>query len=281
MSLSLSKRRFFLALSQKCPLSKPESGVLCARDMDAYECLSIKCSKCREFEHYDYQCPSKSQHTDNVYIDDIDNSKIVENVCIPSVVASDVVDELVKTSTPTLDETHVYEESFRNIQDALVESRTLIHDDIDVSEDDTSDFEHVLVKFTMSVQVARFSLAIPMIEDEIENETVDTSVVTSSKPYEFSRADCGYMVPSNFSSSSELVKFFSTVHEVTPSVFPYSECLELFSDFDHIIVGYSDVVPLAISDVYPLRKPIYPFFFLQVFYLVSLLQKCMMRLVNR
>ena len=51
---------------------------------------------------------------------------------------------------------------------------------------------------SIHVQVAKYSLAIPMIEDEIEHETVDTSVVTCSNPLEFSRAGCGYVIASNF-----------------------------------------------------------------------------------
>jgi len=57
----------------------------------------------------------------------------------------------------------------------------------------------------MLLQVIRYSLAIPMIEDRIECVTVDTSIVTSNKPSEFSRADCGHVVVLNFSSSSESV----------------------------------------------------------------------------
>ena len=49
------------------------------------------------------------------------------------------------------------------------------------------------------------------------------------------------------------------VHQVTPNVFSFSECLELFSNFHYISVGHSDVIPLAVSDVHPSRKPIYLF----------------------
>ena len=105
----------------------------------AYKCPSIKCSKCGEFEHYDYQYPSKSQHTDNVQINDIDNSRIVEDVHIPSEVASDV-DDLVKSSILILDETRIHEESISDIQDALVEFNTPMPDDFNVSEDNTSNF---------------------------------------------------------------------------------------------------------------------------------------------
>ena len=56
----------------------------------------------------------KSQHTAKVQIDDIDNSRIVEDVHIPLEVNSNV-DELVKSSTPTLDKNPVHEESISNI----------------------------------------------------------------------------------------------------------------------------------------------------------------------
>jgi len=51
-----------------------------------------------------------------VQIDDIDNLRIIEDVHIPFKVTSDVVDELVKTSTPTLDETHINEKNISDIR---------------------------------------------------------------------------------------------------------------------------------------------------------------------
>ena len=96
---------------------------------------------------------------------------------IPSEVTSDI-DELAKTSTPTLDKNHVHEESIsHSVQDALIESSTPIPDDISISEDDTSNSEHILVESSMSVQVTRYSLVIPMIKNGTEHETVDTSIV--------------------------------------------------------------------------------------------------------
>ena len=87
-------------------------------------------------------------------IDDMDNSRIVEDVRIPNEVTSDIVDELIKSNIPALDEIHVPEESISDIQDALVESSTPSHD-------------------------VRCSLSTPTIEKEIEHEIVDTSVDTS------------------------------------------------------------------------------------------------------
>ena len=84
---------------------------------------------------------------------------------------------------------------------------SLVHsyDDTDVSKDDTSDSGHILVEPGMPIQVARYSLSISIIEDIIEHEAVDTSVVTSNKPSEFFFAGCGYVVAPYFSSSGESV----------------------------------------------------------------------------
>jgi len=72
-----------------------------------------------------------------VQIDDIDNSRIVEDVHIFSKDISD--DDLIKSGTPTLDEIHVHKENINDVQNALVESSIPIPNDINVSEDDTSD----------------------------------------------------------------------------------------------------------------------------------------------
>ena len=57
------------------------------------------------------------------------------------------------------------------------------------------------------------------------------------------------MVTLNFFSSSESMKFFTMIYQVTPSVSFFSECLKLFLDFGHTSIGLSDVAPLVISDV--------------------------------
>jgi len=46
-----------------------------------------RCAKCEEHGHYDYQCPSESQHVRIVPSDDVD-SKIVKDVYVPSKTAS-------------------------------------------------------------------------------------------------------------------------------------------------------------------------------------------------
>jgi len=61
-----------------------------------------------------------------VQIDDIDNSRIVDDVHIPSEITNDV-DELVKSSILALDKTHIHEESISDVQDALVELMLGVH----------------------------------------------------------------------------------------------------------------------------------------------------------
>jgi len=73
--------------------------------------------------------------------------------------------------------------------DVLVKSITLILDDVYVHEDNISDFEYDLVEPSITIHIARNSLATPMIEDMIEHKTVDTSVFTSSKLSESPHAD--------------------------------------------------------------------------------------------
>jgi len=42
--------------------------------------VKARCSKCKGYEYYDYQCPSESQHVRTVPTDDVDDSKIVKDV---------------------------------------------------------------------------------------------------------------------------------------------------------------------------------------------------------
>jgi len=76
-----------------------------------------------------------------------DNSKIIEDVHISSQVTNDV-DELVKSSTPVLDETHVHEESISDVQNTLVKSSTPALDEIHTHEESTSAVQDTLYTHT-------------------------------------------------------------------------------------------------------------------------------------
>jgi len=70
--------------------------------------------------------------------DDVDDSRIVEGVYIPSEITSVVEDTLVDSSTLILDEVNVSSEDTSDIVDALVEPSTPKSVDIYVHEDVTS-----------------------------------------------------------------------------------------------------------------------------------------------
>ena len=55
-----------------------------------------RCSKCEGYGHHDYQCPSESQHIRIVPIDDIDDSKVVDNVQVPPKIVSIIEDQCFK-----------------------------------------------------------------------------------------------------------------------------------------------------------------------------------------
>ena len=63
-----------------------------------------QCSKCEGYGHYDYQCISESQHVRTVPSDDVDDSKAIEDVHVPSKTASIIEDISVVSNTPIIDD---------------------------------------------------------------------------------------------------------------------------------------------------------------------------------
>jgi len=68
--------------------------------------VKVRYSKCEGYEHYDYQYPSESRHVRIVPSDDVDDSKVVENVHISSKTGSIIKDISVGFDTPIIDEGH-------------------------------------------------------------------------------------------------------------------------------------------------------------------------------
>ena len=64
--------------------------------------------------------------------------------------------------------------------DAMVESGITLT--VDDHIHDTSDFALELVEFSVSSQIFRYSFVTPLIENGIDHETVDPSIITSSEP---------------------------------------------------------------------------------------------------
>jgi len=142
---------------------------------------SALCSSVLRVNNLDIMIASAPRrgHIDIVCIDDINNSRIIEDVHIPFEITSDV-DELIKSSALTLDEIYVHEESISDIHEALVESSTPSHD-------------------------VRCSLFTSTIEEEIEHEIITTSV-DSSESLGFPPIVC--QITLSVSSFSDCLKFF-------------------------------------------------------------------------
>lgn len=137
--------------------------------------------KCVEHRNYDYECPLKILHMDNVLTNDVNDSSVVENVNVSNDNSSIIDDISLKFSTPILDEVHIPSEGTNDIADG-----TSILDDIYFHENDTGAFEYVVMESRMFVQVARYSLATSMIEEENEYEIAFTSVSKQlESPIEF------------------------------------------------------------------------------------------------
>ena len=96
--------------------------------------------------------------------------------------------------------------------DVKVESDTPLT--VDAHIHDTSDFASELVEFSVSNQNSKYSFATPLIEDEIDHETIDSSVITLIRPSESPRVDYDFMVVHTKSSSSESSKFLAMIQQV-------------------------------------------------------------------
>ena len=111
--------------------------------------------------------------------------RIVENVHIYSEVISDIVDELIESSAPALDEIHAHEESISDVQDALAESGTLALDEIHVHDESINDIHDALVEFSIPSHDVRCSLSTPTIQEDIEHEIVAIGVDTSERVFSY------------------------------------------------------------------------------------------------
>ena len=68
--------------------------------------VKVRYSKCEGYGHYDHQCPLKSQHVSIVSSDDVDNSKVVEDIHIPSKITNIIETISISSDTSILDEGH-------------------------------------------------------------------------------------------------------------------------------------------------------------------------------
>ena len=65
------------------------------------------CSKCEGYGHYDYQCLSESQYVKIVSSDEVDISRVIEEVHVPFNTVSIIEDTVVGDDTLVIDEIHM------------------------------------------------------------------------------------------------------------------------------------------------------------------------------
>jgi len=66
-----------------------------------------RCSKCEGYGHYNYQCPSESRHVRIMPNNNVDDSKVVDDVNILPEITSIVENTLVNSGTLIINEIHV------------------------------------------------------------------------------------------------------------------------------------------------------------------------------
>jgi len=87
--------------------------------------VKARCTKCKVYGYYDYQCSLKSQYIRTVSSDDVDDSKVIENVHVSSKTANIIEGISVGSNTPIINEVHMSSDNTSDIGDALVEPNIL------------------------------------------------------------------------------------------------------------------------------------------------------------
>ena len=135
---------------------------------------------------------------------DVDDSKVIEDVQVPFKTTSITEDVSVGSDTPIIDEGHIFYENISEVVDAIVEFGTPLI--VDAHIYDTSYSAPELLGSSIYTQIFRYSFATSLI-----GETVDSNIITSSGPSESPRADYDFMIIPTASFSSESSQFFAMI----------------------------------------------------------------------
>ena len=108
---------------------------------------------------------------------------------------------------------------------AVIESSTPLN--VDAHAHDISESAPEFAEFNVCSQISRYSFVKPLIEDDIEHETIDSSIFTSNGPFESPRADYDFMVVTIDSFSSELFEFLVMIQQIIFSAFSSSFLFEV------------------------------------------------------
>ena len=110
--------------------------------------------------------------------EDVDDSKVVEDVHVPFKTPSIMKDISVGFDIPIIDGDYASYEGDSEVVDVKIESGTTL--DIVAHAYDINKSAPELAESSISSQISRYLFVTPLIEDDIEHETVNSSVVTLS-----------------------------------------------------------------------------------------------------
>jgi len=83
-----------------------------------------RCYKCKGYVHYDYQCPSESQHVRTVSTAEVDDSKVVKDVQVPPKTVNIIEDIAVDSDTPIINEILMSSDNANDDVNEIVEPNT-------------------------------------------------------------------------------------------------------------------------------------------------------------
>ena len=83
--------------------------------------VKARCSKCKRYEHYNYQCPSESQHVRTVPTDEVDDSKAVKVDQVSSKTINIIEDIAVDSVTQIISEIHMSSDSANDDVDEIID----------------------------------------------------------------------------------------------------------------------------------------------------------------
>jgi len=95
-----------------------------------------RCSKCDGYEHYEYQCPSESQHVRIVSSDEVDVSKVIKKVYVPSNIVSIIENRAVGADTLVINEIHMSDSACDDVNE--IAEPTTLHFHVAYIDDITS-----------------------------------------------------------------------------------------------------------------------------------------------
>ena len=81
-----------------------------------------QCFICEKNEHFDYQCPLESRHVNIISSNDVNSSKAVKNIHVPSEISKINEESLINFDASFIDKSHVSSANISDILDASVES---------------------------------------------------------------------------------------------------------------------------------------------------------------